>query len=398
MSERAAAGRAVGDGARDGAGGGGPYVGVNLLWLLPGRVGGSEQATMRQLDALSELPDAARYRLFGTPELARAHPEVVGAFEFTELDVAADSRLRRILAEATTLERAARHAGVELMHHPGGTLPLRTGLPGVVTIHDLQPLDLPRYTSAFKRRYLGVALPRTVRSARRIAVPSAFVRRRVIDALGAQPEQVRVIPWGPPRAVELDGEVAPEVGLPEHYLLYPAVTWPHKGHLALLEVIAALPEDVHLVLTGGRGPAHDDVMAAVERLGLSPRVRHLGRVDQVRLAGLYAGALAVVMPSEYEGFGMPVIEAEAAGVPVIASDHPGLDEACGDAAVRVANDDVAGWVAAVQSVRHDARRRARLVAAGRRVAATFDWADSARALVALHREAWEPPSMTLDAT
>ena len=87
-----------------------------------------------------------------------------------------------------------------------------------------------------------------------------------------------------------------------------------------------------------------------------------------------------------------MIEAEAAGAPVIASDHPGLDEACGDAAIRVPPGDVAGWVAAVQSVRSDTQRRDHLVAAGYRVAATFNWTDSARALVALHRSAWESPS------
>ncbi|MFZ1636747.1 MAG: glycosyltransferase, partial [Candidatus Microthrix parvicella] len=121
------------------------------------------------------------------------------------------------------------------------------------------------------------------------------------------------------------------------------------------------------------------------------RVRHLGRVSQARLGQLYRAALAVVVPSEYEGFGMPVIEAEAAGAPVIASDHPGLDEACGGAALRVSPGDVAGWVAAVQSVRTDTHRRDDLIAAGLRVAATFDWTDSARALVDLHRAAWETP-------
>ena len=277
----------------------------------------------------------------------------------------------------------------------------------MVTIHDIQPLDLPQYASPLKRRYLAVSLPRTVRRARGIAVPSAFVARRVVDRLGADPSRVAVIPWGPPRASELAADGGPsqrdaglsqrDAGLSQRdagreYLLYPAVTWPHKGHLALLEVMAALPDDIDLVLTGAEGPAHADILAAVTRLGLDGRVRHLGRVSQVKLDGLYRGALAVVVPSEYEGFGMPVIEAEAAGAPVIASDHPGLDEACGDAALRVGLGDVAGWVAAVQSVRSDTQRRERLVAAGLRVAATFNWNDSARALVALHRSAWESPS------
>ena len=371
-----------------------PRVGVNLLWLLPGRVGGSEQATMRQLSALAELPEATNYHLFCTPEVARAHPAIVRAFAVTELAVDADSRLRRIVAESSTLERAASRAGVQLMHHPGGTLPMRSRFPAVVTIHDIQPLDLPQYSSALKHRYLAISLPRTVRRARGIAVPSAFVARRVIVRLGADPRRVAVIPWGPPRAAELSSEQAssPSQRDGNDYLLNPAVTWPHKGHLALLEVMAALPEDIDLVLTGAEGPAHAAVLDAVTRLGLGDRVRHLGRLSQIELDGLYRGALAVVVPSEYEGFGMPVIEAEAAGAPVIASDHPGLDEACGDAALRVATADVAGWVAAVQSVRSDTQRRERLVAAGRRVAATFNWTDSARALVALHRSAWESPS------
>lgn len=381
----------------------GPRVGVNLLWMLPGQVGGSEQATMRQLGALGELADAARYHLFCTSEVTRAHPEVVGAFETTELEVVAHSRLRRIVAESTSLERAARQAGIHLMHHPGGTVPVRTSYPSVVTIHDIQPLDLPAYTSAVKGRYLAWSLPRAVRAARRVAVPSEFVRRRVIDRLDASPDRVTVIPLGPPRAAELGGGVDGAVSGAEatigldhppvdgEYLLYPAVTWPHKGHLALLDVMAALPDEVHLVLTGGAGPAHQDVVAAIETLGLAARVRHLGRVSQARLGQLYRAALAVVVPSEYEGFGMPVIEAEAAGAPVIASDHPGLDEACGGAALRVSPGDVAGWVAAVQSVRTDTHRRDDLIAAGLRVAATFDWTDSARALVDLHRAAWETP-------
>lgn len=143
-----------------------PRVGVNLLWLLPGRVGGSEQATMRQLSALAELPEATNYHLFCTPEVARAHPAIVRAFAVTELAVDADSRLRRIVAESSTLERAAGRAGVQLMHHPGGTLPMRSRFPAVVTIHDIQPLDLPQYSSALKHRYLAISLPRTVRRAR----------------------------------------------------------------------------------------------------------------------------------------------------------------------------------------------------------------------------------------
>lgn len=375
-----------------------PAVGVNLLWLVPGRVGGSEQATIRQLEALAELPEASRYQLFCTPEVREAHPEVVGAFAGTEVEVAASSRARRILAEATTLNRAAGEAKVELMHHGGGTLPLRTPLPCTVTIHDIQPIDLPGNIPWLRRWYLARGLPSAARRARRIAVPSTFVRDRVIDRLGADPARVTVIPWGPPRDRPGDGPEAPGLVssslLPPQmeYLLYPAVTWPHKGHVAFLDVVAALPGELHLVLTGGEGPAHRELLEAVEQRGLSARVHHLGRVSEAHLDALYRGAVAAVMPSSYEGFGMPVIEAEAAGVPVIASTHPGLDEACGDAALRVDIGDVAGWVAAVQSVRADTQRREALVAAGRRVAAGFNWTDSARALVALHRAAWEHPS------
>ncbi len=180
--------------------------------------------------------------------------------------------------------------------------------------------------------------------------------------------------------------------VPGPFLLYPAVTWAHKNHVALVRVLAALhakhPE-LMLVLTGAVGPAEATLTAEIDRLGLAGAVRRTGRVPGVDVNGLYDEALATVVPSRYEGFGIPALEAMRRGCPVVAANATALPEVVGDAGVLVDPDDIDGWVAAIDAIIGDPERRAALVEAGRSRAAYFNGERAAAALLSAYRRAAE---------
>jgi alpha-1,3-rhamnosyl/mannosyltransferase len=364
-------------------------VAVNLLWCRPGRVGGSEEYLVRQLLGLAELAAAGQrpfsLTAFVPPGFTDAHPEIPSVIRQVRGPRWARGRAARIVAEHTWLARRTKDAA--LVHHGGGTAPAIGKHPIVLTVHDLQFLQFPEYIHPVKLRYLRRTMKASVRRAAVVAVPSEFVRSTVIDAYGADPSRVLVVPHGieagaaaPTPAAELRARY----GLGEGSLLVlPAITHPHKGHRFLLEVLARLPEDVQLVLLGRPGAADRDVVASIERLGLASRVMRAGRVPGPDRDGIIAMADAVVFPSEYEGFGAPVIEAMALGTPVICSDRASLPEVAGDAAL-VTPLDVDAWVAAVDSLPAE---RERLIIAGKERAAGFTARHSAEALLAAYRRA-----------
>ncbi|MEO7571447.1 MAG: glycosyltransferase family 1 protein, partial [Acidimicrobiales bacterium] len=300
------------------------HVGVNLLWLVPGAVGGSEQSTLATLRALRDLGAAdLELRLFVLEPFAAAHPDVVDAFATEVLRASGRSRLVRVAAEATWL--AAHSRRLDLLHHAGGTAPFVRGAPYVLTVHDLQPLEREATHGRLKRAYLGARLPRSVRGARAVAVPSEFVRRSMLEHVDVGPERVTAIAHGvevPPGTSTLAAELRAKYALAGPIVLYPAITYPHKNHVTLVEAFARVRSqhpDAVLVLPGGRGSCEADLRAQVLRLGLQDHVCRLGRIPDEEVAGLYAAATVVAVPSRYEGFGLPAAEAMAAGVALVAA-------------------------------------------------------------------------------
>ncbi|MFN8050834.1 MAG: glycosyltransferase family 1 protein [Acidimicrobiales bacterium] len=350
-------------------------VGVNLAWLVPGVVGGSEEATTVAVAAAGDVVAAAGIEivLFGLPALRDAHPGLVGRFEFHEVAVDGANKVRRVLAENTALARTAAAAGLDLMHHAGGVVPPGVKVPATLAVHDTQPLDLPANFSLAKRLYLGRMIGRSVHRALAVAVPSAFVKSRVVAHTGVSPDRVTVVPWAAPAMpapspADVDA-VRSRYGLERPFVLYPAIAYVHKNHAVLLDAMSRLPE-LDLVLTGGPGPCDDEVRRRAARPDLSGRVHVLGRVDRSDLAALTAGARLVAVPSRYEGFGLPALEAVVAGRPLVVADAGSLPEVADGAALVVPPDDVAGWADALHTAATDDAVRSRLVAAGVAVTAS----------------------------
>jgi alpha-1,3-rhamnosyl/mannosyltransferase len=181
-------------------------------------------------------------------------------------------------------------------------------------------------------------------------------------------------------------------------LLYPAITYPHKNHLVLLEAFADLRRelpDARLVLPGGPGPLESQVRTRMARHDLAGHVERPGRVPRRRLEALYADATAVVVPSRYEGFGLPALEAMVRGVPVVVAAAGALPEVVGEGAgcpAPVAPDDVTAWSAAMQAVVGlGASDRRKVVEAGVERAGRFSPSGTADGLVAAWRHVLSPP-------
>ncbi len=360
-------------------------VGVNLLWCVPGEVGGSEEYLARQLLGLRVAAPLVDATLFVVPGFAAAHPELAARHQLVVSSLDARRRSRRVLTEATWLPH--RLAGVDVVHHGGGTVPLRSPRPVLLTIHDVQYRSYPKYVEVVKRQYLRLAVPRSIRHADVVAVPSEFVRATIIDGYRCDPERVVVVPHGvdAPTVVTDEATVRRRYELGERpYVIFPAITHPHKNHRFLLELLDGPwgDPDLALVLLGGRGLAEEEVASAIATRELGPRVIRPGRVPAPDRDGLIAAATALVFPSEYEGFGAPVLEAMALGTPVVCSDRAALPEVAGDAAiVRPLEQDA--WKGALDEVERD---RAALVAAGHARARQFTTEVSGRALAVAYRQ------------
>ncbi|MCU1345983.1 MAG: putative glycosyltransferase [Acidimicrobiia bacterium] len=367
-------------------------MGVNLLFAIPGGVGGSEQYLARQLVGLLERGDVDLV-LYVLPGFAAAHPELAAARMVT-VPVSGHRRAVRVAAEATWLAARAHRDRVDVLHHGGGTLPMTLpGLgrlaripPTVLTVHDVQYLTYPDTFSALKLRYLRASVPRSVGQAAMVTVPSGYVGRTLQEAFAIAPERVVVVPHPLPEAEATvrtsESELRQRYGLPGPVVLYPAITYTHKNHSlllrALVPLVASRP-DLRLVLVGGVGPAEPEVFHEIEQLGLSGAVVRPGRVSDADRNGLLALAAVCAFPSRYEGFGAPVLEAMAAGCPVIAADTTALPEVVGDAGLLLSPDDAGLWSATLARWLDEAER-ARWSAAGRERARSFTPAIAAEAL------------------
>jgi alpha-1,3-rhamnosyl/mannosyltransferase len=358
-------------------------VAVNLLWIAPGRVGGSEQYLERQLLGLS-APDV-RLTAYCTSAFAAAHPDLAERHAHVIVPGGQDWRGGRIAAEHTWLALRTRHADV--VHHGGGTTPLIGKRPVVVTVHDLQYLTFPRYFSRVRRAYLDAMMPRSIHRAAVVTVPSEYVRGTVIDAFGVEPDHVVVVPHGIPAMFDSTPDdlaaVRRRAGLADRpYVVYPAITHPHKGHRVLVDMLDHLDPDVQLVLLGGEGAAEPALRAATGASSHGDRVHRLGRVPDHERDALLAHAEALVFPSEYEGFGAPLVEAMALGTPVVCSSAAAVTEVVADAAIVVPERDGAAWAAAVSEARD---HRHELADRGHLRRADFTLATSGAALAIAYR-------------
>jgi glycosyltransferase involved in cell wall biosynthesis len=283
-------------------------------------------------------------------------------------------------------ERAVRKLVPRLFHATQPTL-MPDGVPLIATCHDVIPAAYPRDyldgagRSAEARAY-GKYLER-LRDARLVMTPSQETADDVVRLAGVDRARVRVIPWAAPLPIPAMGEVPDG-----DYVLFSGALEPHKNARLAVAAIAQAAPGVRLALTGPWSSRRvDRLRRFAKTVGADHRVVWLGYVPAERLAALREKALAVVIPSWKEGFGLPTLEAMAAGIPVIASDTPALREAGGDAGKYLPLGDARVWGEAITELAQRPDERARLADAGRAQAARFSWEHTAQLTLAAYRDA-----------
>ena len=250
--------------------------------------------------------------------------------------------------------------GFDVLHFSDWMYPPQRAGVRATTIHDLVPLHHPEWTTPRTRAMHGRKYRDAAATCDVIFVNSAFTGRDVAGTLGVPEERIRVAHPAPKRVYRAGGPAA-DLGAP--YVLTVATLEPRKNLQVLVEAHRLLEDDLELAVVGAEGWGEQPLLDG-------PRIRRLGYVSDEKLAGLYRGAVAVAYPSRYEGFGIPVIEAMACGVPVVVSSHESLDEASGEAAVRADPEDPAAFAAAIERAQVE---RERLVALGLEHVTRFSW-------------------------
>jgi glycosyltransferase involved in cell wall biosynthesis len=310
------------------------------------------------------------------------------------IDAAAASPLGRLLpVRVPPSDGAVERRGADVMHFTlqGG---FRTAVPSIYQPYDLQHVHLPQFFSAYGRKWRDVTYGELCRQARSVVVMSTWVKEDVVRQLRLAPQKVRVIPWAPvteeyPAPADADLAVArARFGLPPAFAVYPSQTFPHKNHLALLEAVAAARTrgaEVHVVCPGKQSDHFPNIARRARALGVDHLVTFPGYVTPLELRSLYRLATLLVFPSLFEGGGMPVFEAFAAGVPVACSDVTCLPAQAGDAAL-LFDPRVPGAIAeALLRLWNDPVLRHTLAQRGAERVKRFTWVRTAKTYRALYR-------------
>jgi glycosyltransferase involved in cell wall biosynthesis len=337
------------------AAGGAPLVVIDADVLGRRRTGDETYVANLLRELPAHAPDLRLAAVTRRPDLVPAGIEAV--------ELAARSQELRMAWALPRLLRRLRPALAHFQH----ALPLACPAPAVVTIHDLSFEHVPALMGRWDRLVFRRAVPRAARRARRVLTVSERTKGDLVELYGVPPHRVVVTPNG------VDPAFAPgTTNGARDYLLFVGTIQRRKDPLAA----AAAAREVGLPLVVA-GPARDAVLAhELERRGAEVR----GYVDKNELAELYRGAAALVLPSRFEGFGLPLVEAMASGTPVVAVAEPALAEVAGDAAVLVAPGELSA------GIRRALADRERLVAKGLERVAAFSWAETAATTAAVYRE------------
>ena len=294
---------------------------------------------------------------------------------------------------------------IDLFHSPDFSLPptLRR-TPTLLTVHDLSFIRDPESAVPSLRRYLSRVVPRSVARARRVLADSQATKDDLVELFGTPPGKIDVLLSGvdarfrPIRDPAALAAVRAKYNLGSGPLVLAVGTiQPRKNYVRLIQAFAQVmgqwwqigPEwlgDVNLVISGGTGWLFDAIFAEVTRLGLQARVKFTGFVDDADLPALYSAAAVFAYVPRYEGFGLPVLEAMACGVPVIGSNVSSIPEVVGDAGLLVDPLDVDAIAAGLIGLLKDASARDAYRRAGLQRAAQFTWESAARQLLSIYAE------------
>ncbi len=351
-------------------------IGVNALYLIPGGVGGTEIYLRNLVRALAEIDGTNEYVLFTNRETGRALSTGSANFVVVEQPVHASFRPGRIVWEQIPLPLAVAAHRLDVLLNPGFTAPILCGCPQVTVFHDLQHKRHPKHFRWFDLPFWRFLLFWSAHVSRTLIAVSEATRADLIRFYRLPHAKIRVVPSG----VESKFFEIARARRPEPFLLSVSTLHPHKNLDALLRAFAefrrARPE-FRLVIAGLRGFDAANLERLRQKLGLDDAVQFTGWIPREELYDLYARASAFLYPSTFEGFGLPVLEALAAGIPTACSNIEPLASMAASAALQFDPGDATALANAMMRVVADEPLRAELALAGPERASRFSWKTTA---------------------
>jgi glycosyltransferase involved in cell wall biosynthesis len=354
-------------------------IGIDASRAVAACPTGTEIYSQRLIQALLTLESPHRFRLY----LRSTSP--ADTFPGAELRVIPFPRLWTHLR----LSWEMAHRPPDVLFVPAHVLPLIHPRVSLATVHDLGYLHFPEAHPWRQRLYLDLSTRWNARTAAHLLADSEATKADVVAHYGTPLDKItvaypgrdeRLAPVRDPPAIEA---VKARYGIVGDYFLYLGTLQPRKNLGRLIAAFAALPPEPILVLAGKRGWLYEDLFAQVRHLSLAGRVLFPGYVPDEDKAALLSGALAFVFPSLYEGFGLPLLEAQACGCPVITSATSSTPEVAGNAALLVNPSDTEAIAAAMQRIAADSGLRKTLIERGFVNVRRFSWAACARSVLSV---------------
>ena len=355
------------------------HIGVNALYLIPGGVGGTEIYLRSLLQALAEIDRENQYTIFTNRETG---PDLIPSqhnFRFAPQIVSAGNRPARIVWEQTVLPYRAVRLGVQVLFNPGFTAPVFTTIPNVTVFHDLQHKRHPEHFRWFDLPVWRLMLYAAVHRSRRIIAVSSATADDLVHFYKIPRSHIDVVPHG------VDAHffsLASERTLTQPIVLCVSTLHPHKNLDTLLRAFAlfhALHPQYRLVIAGLRGFFAEELERLRGELALTEFVTFTGWIPREALYQLFREASAFIYPSRFEGFGMPVLEALAAGIPSACSYVEPMKSIAAGAALQFDPASAEAICSNLEALTSDEPTRQRLIHAGPLRAAAFSWHAAAHA-------------------
>ena len=368
-------------------------IGLNLLYIIPGHNGGTQTYAESLITALAALDTEDEFTVFVSEEGRSLELPQQPNFSQVVCPIRAARREARYAYEQLVFPRLLRSYGLDLLHSLGYVCPLHPPCRSLVTIYDLNYLTPWHGMSRSKQLFLGWFVRQSARHANGIVTASWFSKGEIQRHLHVPESRITVIPGGPRQQAPLmpggRDEIAARYGVTGPYLLAFGSLSGNKNIPSLIRAFAGIKEQVpHTLLLVGHMTPGPDLQAEIAALGVGDRIKITGYVPDAHVMPLLEGADLFVFPSLYEGFGLPILEAQMAGVAVASSTAASLPEVAGDGAALFDPLSVDDMSRVLQDCLLDPRRRAALIEKGRANVARFSWErTAAETLDCYHRSA-----------
>ena len=358
------------------------HIGLNLLFIIPGQNGGTQVYSESLINALAALDQKDTFTVFVSEEGRTLELPAQPNFHKVACPVHAARREARYAYEQIAFPRLLRRYNLDLLHSLGYVCPLRAPCPSLVTIHDLNYLAIQDSMPRGKRLFLGWFVAQSAQRADHILTVSQFSKKEIEHHLHVPDAKITVTHEGPrapaARPSESWKDLATQYQMSQPYLIAFGSLSSHKNMDRLIRAFARIHTQVpHTLLLAGHMTPGARLQAEIAALGISDRIKITGYIPDAHVMPLLEHADLFVFPSRYEGFGLPVLEAQTAGVAVACSTAASLPEVAGDGAAFFdpASTEEMGRV--ILDCLRDPARRAALIEKGRANVARFSWARTA---------------------